>query len=84
MTRSDNDVAPSADGRLAVSALGDKTLKLWEVATGQVVSTLPTSVYLHCCASTPDGRTIVAGDYIGVVHFLEWVGGEITETLKGK
>jgi hypothetical protein len=71
----------STDGRLAVSASG-RTLKVWEVATGQVVSTLATSVPLQCCAITPDGRTIVAGDEIGAVHFLELVGGGTTETLK--
>ncbi len=42
--------------------------------TGHAVSTLATSVPLECCAITLDGKTIVAGDSLGAVHFLEWVG----------
>ncbi len=71
-----NGVALSADGRLTVSASKDFTLRVWGVATGQVVSMLLTSAPLHCCAMTPDGKTIVAGDSIGGMHFLEWVGGD--------
>jgi WD40 repeat protein len=72
-------VAVTPDGRLAVSVSLDKTLKVWDVATGQVVSTLPTSACLYRCAIAPDGKTIVAGDYVGVVHFLEWVKFEETK-----
>jgi len=28
-----------------------------------------------CCAITPDGRMIVAGDAAGAVHFVEWMRG---------
>ncbi len=67
-------VALSSDGRLAISALsGSQILKVWEVATGQVVSVLPNSVPLLCCAVTPDGKTIIAGDSLGVTHFLDLV-----------
>jgi WD40 repeat protein len=66
-------VALSADGHLAFSASEDKTLKVWNMATGQVVSTFSTSALLQCCAVTPDGKTIIAGDSIGGVYFLEWV-----------
>jgi WD40 repeat protein len=69
-----NDVAVTPDGRLAVSVSEDKTLKVWNLCTGQVVVTLLTDASLNCCAVSPDGRTIVAGDEMGVVHFLEWVG----------
>ena len=80
-------VTLGADERLAISASYGEPLKVGDVsaslpglpcrsgyagvATGEVVSTLPTSAPLLCCAMTPDGRTIVAGDEIEVVHFLE-------------
>ena len=75
-------VALSANGRLAVSASMDETLKVWNMATGQTISTLSARAYLLCCAITLDGRTIVAGDALGAVHFLELAGvGEILQSV---
>jgi WD40 repeat protein len=75
-------VVLSADGRLVVSASYDKTLKVWEVETGQILSTLAIGAPFLCCAITPDGRTIVAGDSLGVVHFLEFVGWDEIQAPK--
>jgi WD40 repeat protein len=73
-----NGVAVTADGRWAVSASGDKTLKVWDLTTGQAVLSLAAAVPFYCCAIAPDGKTMVAGDDAGAVHFVEWVGaGEI-------
>lgn len=68
------DVALTPDNRFAISVSYDSTLRIWDLVTGQSVLTLATSMPLKCCAVTPDGRTILAGDYAGVVHFIEWVG----------
>jgi WD40 repeat protein len=51
----------------------DRTLKVWDLATGEVISTLTTGATLFSCALTADGRTIVAGDAMGAVHFVDWV-----------
>jgi WD40 repeat protein len=69
-----NNVALSANGQLAISTSRDRTLQVWDVATGQIISTLATRVRLECCAMTPDGKKIVAGDSMGSVHFMELVG----------
>jgi WD40 repeat protein len=66
-------VAVMPDGRHAVSASDDHTLKVWDLATGQVVVTLKTHTPVFCCAITPDGKTLVAGDRVGAVHVLDWL-----------
>ena len=66
-------VAVTADGHFAVSTSDDKTVKVWDLATGKTVSTMAMSAPLKSCALTVDGRTIVVGDEIGAVHFLDWI-----------
>ena len=68
-----NGVAVTPDGRFAVSASHDKTLKVWELSTGQTVLTLGTHVPFHCCAITSKGKTFLAGDAAGGVHILDWL-----------
>jgi WD40 repeat protein len=68
------DVAVTPDGRFAVSASEDRTLKLWNLATGQPLLTLETHAPLRCCAVTPDGRTLLAGDGAGALHILDLLG----------
>jgi len=64
-----------ADGRFAVSASRDKTLKVWDFGTGQPLATLETHSELNCCAVTPDGKTILAGHRAGALHILDWRNG---------
>jgi WD40 repeat protein len=66
-------VAVTADGCFVVSASNDKTLKVWDIATGKTICTRAIDAQLSSCALTPDGRTIVAGDAMGAVHFVDWV-----------
>ncbi|MCP4549293.1 MAG: helix-turn-helix domain-containing protein [bacterium] len=76
------DVALTPDNRFAISVSFDNTLRIWDLVTGRAVLTLATSTPLRCCAVTPDGQTILAGDYAGVVHFIEWVGmSDVTKQL---
>ncbi len=67
-------VALSTHGQLAVSVSLDNTLKVWDVETGHCIATLVVGVPLICCALSADGKTIIAGDDLGWVHFLELVG----------
>ena len=50
------------DGRRVVSGSTDKTLKVWDVATGECVATLEGhSNSIYCVAIFSDGRRIISG-----------------------
>jgi WD40 repeat protein len=68
-------VAVTGDGRFVVSASEDKRLKVWDLGTSQLLTTLETHAPLRCCAITPDGKTILAGDSAGGLHILDWRPG---------
>ncbi len=65
-----NAVAIANDGKLAISGSGDRTLKVWNLATREVIASFVGESPILCCAVTPDGLTIVAGERSGRVHFL--------------
>jgi WD40 repeat protein len=57
-------VALSSDGRLALSAGDDLTLKLWDVARGREVDDIDLSSsedFARCVTFAPDGRSFFAG-----------------------
>src|SRR5262245_55125950 len=64
-----NSVAFSPDGRVALSASNDSTLKLWEVATGKELRTINVRsskslfgyTMVWSVAFSPDGRTALSG-----------------------
>jgi len=60
----------TADGKYIVSASWDKTIKVWDLQSGKEITTFTGEASFYCCAIAPDGRTIVAGDYSGKLHFL--------------
>ena len=66
----------SPDGQWVVSASADRTLKVWELSTGDLLTTFTADAYLWCCAFAPDGLTIVSGDQVGSVHFLRVEKGD--------
>ena len=61
--------APGVE-RLVVSTAADGTLRVWNVAVGHGLAEFTADAPLTCCAVTPDGRTVVAGDEQGRVYFL--------------
>ncbi|MEH2374809.1 WD40 repeat domain-containing protein [Nostoc sp.] len=70
-------VAIAPDGKTAVSASDDNTLKQWDLETAKEISTFIGDSPIYCCAVSPDGLTIVAGEQSGRVHFLRLEGGHI-------
>jgi len=62
-------VAVTPDGKRAVSASGDHTLKVWDLETGEALATFTCDGPVLCCACDDDKR-IICGDAGGRVHFL--------------
>ncbi|RZB30894.1 MAG: hypothetical protein AEth_00848 [Candidatus Argoarchaeum ethanivorans] len=69
-------IAVTSDGEYAISASDDRTLKVWDwdIKTGEIIASFSGDAPLRACAISPDGRTIVAGDASGAVHFLRLRG----------
>lgn len=64
------DMAIAPDGRYVVTCSVDETVRVWAVASGQQVGCFRAEGGVNACAAGVDGRTFIAGDRSGGVHFL--------------
>ncbi|HEY9724853.1 MAG TPA: serine/threonine-protein kinase [Chroococcales cyanobacterium] len=65
-----NSVAISSDGKLLASGNDDKTIRLWNVETGQVIFTLTGHLdSVKSVAFSPDGTTLASGSNDRTVKF---------------
>ena len=62
------DVAFTRDSKRVASCSSDKTVRVWNVVTGQQVHVLSCKAEVFSVALTPDGRLAVAGTADGRVH----------------
>jgi WD40 repeat protein len=60
-----DSIAISSDGQMLASGSYDKTIKLWEVATGKEIDSLTHFDGVKSVAFTPDGNWLTAGDFSG-------------------
>ncbi len=67
-------VAALQDGKCAISATQDDTIKIWNIESGNVLVSFDGDSTPFCCAVSLDGKTIVAGEDSGRVHFLRLEG----------
>jgi hypothetical protein len=79
-----NSVAFSPDGRLLASGSADKTIKLWEVATGSLVRTLSGHTdSVSSVAFSPDGRLLASGSSDNTIKLWDVASGSLVRTLSG-
>ena len=67
-------LAIAPNGKTAISASEDRTLKIWDLLSGKEVASFSGEDAFYGCAFAPDGVTVVAGDSSGRVHFLRLEG----------
>ncbi len=77
-------VAFSPDGRYALSGSYDKTMKLWDVSSGQAVRTFSGhSHYVSSVAFSPDGRYALSGSYDKTMKLWDVSSGQVVRTFSG-
>jgi WD40 repeat protein len=65
-----NSVAFTPDGERLISASSDGTVKVWSVASGELLKTIEaTPAEVRSLAVSPDGKLVAAGIRYGVIKF---------------
>jgi hypothetical protein len=74
----------SPDGRLALSASLDKTLRLWEVTTGQTLHVLQGHTdKVWACAFSPDGQLVLSASRDQTLRLWDVASGQTLHVLLG-
>ncbi|WP_438044913.1 TIR domain-containing protein [Sorangium sp. So ce128] len=78
-----NACAISPDGQRIVSASDDSTLRVWDLATGQLLSTLEGhSESVKACAISPDGQRIVSASWDKTLKLWDLATGQLLSSLE--
>ena len=77
-------VSFSPNGKTLASAGNDRIIKLWDVATGEVLRTLKGHTgAVESITFSPDGRTLASGSWDSTIKLWDVPSGKIICTLKG-
>src|SRR5262249_36527934 len=76
-------VAVSPGGTLLATASHDKTVRLWEIATGKLTQTLAGQDALLAVSFSPDGKLIAAGGADKKIVVWDASSGQLLHTLAG-
>ncbi|VXD22178.1 WD40 repeat domain-containing protein [Planktothrix paucivesiculata] len=70
------EVTITPDFKKVISIYKSNNLIVWDLETGKVKATFTTDNPLACYTVSPDGKTIVAAEIFGKLHFLTLEDGE--------
>jgi hypothetical protein len=78
-----NSVALTPDGKLAISASHDNTLKVWDLTSGQELRTLKGhSHFVRSVAITPDGKLVLSASIDKTLDYAEQGGLSVAGVWK--
>ena len=78
-----NNLSFSPDGQTLASGSEDKTIRLWDVATGKQKNTIRHSLNLSSISISPDGKTLASGIENGTVLLWDITTLKHKQTFKG-
>ncbi|PLZ99732.1 hypothetical protein CI592_19260, partial [Fischerella thermalis CCMEE 5328] len=73
----------SPDGKILASGSSDKTIKLWDIATGKVIKTLTYGSSVTNITFSPDGKLLAAGSSDKTIKLWDIASGKVIQTLTG-
>jgi WD40 repeat protein len=76
-------VAFSPDGRLLATGSEDKSIRIWDAATGERKDRLSHTDPVWCLAFSPDGKTLACGGTDRAITLWDVASGEKKKTLRG-
>ncbi|NJM64017.1 MAG: hypothetical protein HC849_33975, partial [Oscillatoriales cyanobacterium RU_3_3] len=77
-------VAITPDGKRAISASSDHTLKVWQLETGEEICTLKGHLtYVNAVAVTPDGTKVISGSWDNTIKIWNLATGTEIFTFAG-
>jgi len=76
-------VAYSPDEQTILSGSADKTVKLWDIATGELIYTFRHNDWIRSVAYSPDGQTAVSASDDKTMRLWNLSTGELVRTFEG-
>lgn len=70
-------IAYSPDGKTIVSGSNDATVRIWDVASGEVIAKFEGHDLVYTVAYSPDGKAVASGDWDGTVRVWNVATGEV-------